>query len=136
MPNLSARKRDFVYRITGGLCWYCGKTANSIDHMMPVCRGGTNQYGNIVPACRSCNNNKSALTVEEYRLRKPEQELHVFFAEDKKFDPRWPIRCMNWRGKFLLLEDRNWMVNIWRGIRRNRRKARKFLKRLLRTKNK
>lgn len=36
-------------------CTYCGKLATSVDHVVPVSRGGTNDPANVVAACRSCN---------------------------------------------------------------------------------
>lgn len=41
-----------------GRCAYCFGSANSMDHVIPRVRGGTNTKGNVVPACRSCNSRK------------------------------------------------------------------------------
>lgn len=41
------------------LCSYCGEAAGStIDHVEPLDRGGADALGNMVPACRDCNNEK------------------------------------------------------------------------------
>lgn len=42
----------------GGLCYLCGTEANTIDHVIPLARGGTNWAANLRPACRSCNSRK------------------------------------------------------------------------------
>lgn len=43
----------------GHRCVYCGATSQSselqMDHVIPVCRGGTNDMGNLVTACWACN---------------------------------------------------------------------------------
>jgi 5-methylcytosine-specific restriction endonuclease McrA len=43
-------------------CAYCYKPFSAdeltIDHMIPLSRGGTNTIDNLVPACRSCNSRK------------------------------------------------------------------------------
>lgn len=43
----------------GFRCTYCGATPESaslqVDHVIPVCKGGTNDPGNLVAACRECN---------------------------------------------------------------------------------
>lgn len=41
-----------------GRCAYCGATAESWDHIVPVSKGGQTSMGNIVPACLSCNSSK------------------------------------------------------------------------------
>lgn len=42
----------------GGACVYCGKPADSWDHVVPISKGGETIVGNIVPACTSCNSAK------------------------------------------------------------------------------
>lgn len=43
----------------GHRCIYCGATSKDaklqVDHVIPVSRGGTNEMGNLVVACRACN---------------------------------------------------------------------------------
>lgn len=50
----------------GNRCVYCGEDANSIDHRIPLSRGGSHWPANLVPACRSCNSKKNAKTQSEY----------------------------------------------------------------------
>lgn len=43
----------------GGVCLRCGATENlSVDHVIPLCRGGDNAAGNLQPLCRRCNSKK------------------------------------------------------------------------------
>lgn len=46
-------------------CAYCGKRADTIDHVIPKALGGTNSYENCVAACYTCNNKKSDTTLEK-----------------------------------------------------------------------
>lgn len=54
------------YRVTleqrdGGSCHYCDDPApDSIDHIVPLSREGTNDINNLVLACRPCNTSKGA----------------------------------------------------------------------------
>jgi len=57
---------DRVWAKTGGKCWYDGKEASTVDHIIPTKRGGTKLIENLVPACR-CNYQKHDRTLEEYR---------------------------------------------------------------------
>lgn len=46
-------------RRSSGLCYYCGKKFSSrlltMDHIVPIVRGGRSTKGNVVPACKECN---------------------------------------------------------------------------------
>lgn len=51
-----------------GPCHYCGSTDRlEPDHVVPTSKGGTDDAGNIVPACKPCNSSKQARTIEEWR---------------------------------------------------------------------
>ena len=50
-------------------CFYCGsKEQLTIDHIIPIVRGGRHSIGNILIACKSCNSRKSKKTIMEWRL--------------------------------------------------------------------
>lgn len=50
----------------GGCCFYCGQRKPlTRDHVIPVSRGGSDDIGNIVPACRPCNAAKGTLAADE-----------------------------------------------------------------------
>ena len=51
----------------GGRCYYCGAEADTIDHRIPLVRGGSHWPASLVPACRSCNSRKHDKTELEFR---------------------------------------------------------------------
>ncbi|MEA3363586.1 MAG: HNH endonuclease [Thermodesulfobacteriota bacterium] len=57
-------------RIAKGVCHYCGKSVPpkelTLDHIVPVARGGRTTKGNCVPACKDCNNQKKNLLPMEW----------------------------------------------------------------------
>ena len=57
-------------KIQGGLCYYChrevGREQLTMDHVVPLSRGGKSKKGNIVPACKECNNKKRSLLPIEW----------------------------------------------------------------------
>ncbi len=59
-------------QIAAGRCHYCGKkvapSALTMDHVIPVARGGRSVKGNVAPACTACNRTKSHLTPAEQVL--------------------------------------------------------------------
>ena len=59
-PKFRLRQwRKSIHRFTGKSCIYCGKPSESIDHVIPRCQGGLSTTENCVPACLSCNGDKS-----------------------------------------------------------------------------
>jgi 5-methylcytosine-specific restriction endonuclease McrA len=42
----------------GYLCQYCGDTATTVDHIVPVTKGGTDEDFNLTSACNQCNSRK------------------------------------------------------------------------------
>lgn len=39
-------------------CAYCGAPADTVDHIVPLSRGGTDDPSNLRSACRACNTRK------------------------------------------------------------------------------
>lgn len=51
----------------GQSCIYCGTEDNpTVDHLIPLSRGGAHSLKNLAPACLSCNCSKGAKTPEEF----------------------------------------------------------------------
>lgn len=46
-------------------CGYCGKSATTIDHVLPRSRGGRDTWENLVACCLRCNNAKGDHTPAE-----------------------------------------------------------------------
>ena len=57
-------------RIAAGVCHYCGRQvgakALTMDHVVPLIRGGRSVRGNTVPACKDCNSKKRSLLPWEW----------------------------------------------------------------------
>lgn len=53
------------------ICPYCLKPMlpeeMTRDHVLPKSRGGKTEKGNIIIVCKHCNQEKGALTLEEYK---------------------------------------------------------------------
>lgn len=49
-------------------CFYCGVRSEQMhdDHMLPVARGGTDHWWNLVRSCADCNFRKHTKTAEEF----------------------------------------------------------------------
>ena len=57
-------------KIQKGVCYYChrevGRAHLTTDHLVPLSRGGKSTKGNLVPACKACNNKKKYLLPIEW----------------------------------------------------------------------
>jgi 5-methylcytosine-specific restriction endonuclease McrA len=53
-----------------GICHYCGRKFKpselTMDHIVPIGRGGKSTKGNVVPACKECNTKKKYLLPIEW----------------------------------------------------------------------
>ena len=53
-----------------GECYYCKKRVHpselTMDHKVPLSRGGTSSKKNLVPCCKDCNSQKTYLTPQEW----------------------------------------------------------------------
>jgi len=57
-------------KISSGQCYYCGTLVGrenlTMDHIVPLSRGGKSTKGNVVPACKDCNNKKKWMLPVEW----------------------------------------------------------------------
>jgi 5-methylcytosine-specific restriction endonuclease McrA len=62
--------RSVVFERDGYACTYCGEQRTQLqgDHVVPLCRGGSNAFDNVVAACRPCNQAKGQRSPEEWQL--------------------------------------------------------------------
>ncbi|WP_231123706.1 HNH endonuclease [Nocardioides sambongensis] len=79
--------RDAVLRRDRRRCAYCGRRADTIDHVVPRSRGGPWTWTNTVAACGGCNGRKGNRTPDEAGMR-------------LRFDPWVPTRAelAGWHG--------------------------------------
>lgn len=65
-------------QVNRGVCHYCqrkfGARELTMDHVIPLARGGTSAKGNIVAACRDCNRDKKLETPVDDLFAKLEKE--------------------------------------------------------------
>lgn len=103
----SKKIREEVYKKTDGHCAYCGCPLSKrwhVDHVIPINRGydkredrcsymdlATESIDNYLPACPSCNINKSNLSVEDFR-----QSILKYYESQLKSN--LPFKVMNHYG--------------------------------------
>ncbi len=84
-PKLRNRRwRKALHEFTGKSCIYCGKESESIDHILPRSKGGLSITENCVPACLSCNGNKT------------DNDVFEWYRKQKFYDPRRSMAIRAW----------------------------------------
>lgn len=76
-------------------CQYCGRGKDKLgyresltrDHILPMSRGGTNEWSNVVTACSKCNHRKGNRTAVEAGLR-----LRTNPGEPNDVELVWAVR--------------------------------------------
>jgi hypothetical protein len=70
---------DELCEAQGWRCAYCSRSMRrkeradkpwltaTVDHILPVSRGGTNARWNVTAACKGCNTAKADMTADEFR---------------------------------------------------------------------
>ena len=60
-------------KVAKGVCHYCAGVFApenlTMDHIVPIARGGKSTKGNVVPSCKKCNTNKKYYTSAEIIMR-------------------------------------------------------------------
>ena len=58
-------------KLSSGVCYYCGKKFKpselTMDHIVPIIRGGKSAKGNVVPCCKECNNKRKYMLPMEWQ---------------------------------------------------------------------
>lgn len=111
---LSKRLRYEILRRDNHACRYCGgiapDVALTVDHVVPVSLGGTDDSSNLVTACKDCNAGKSSSSpdaaivaaVDEKALiwksamEIAAQERAAAFAHDRELIGQFLTRWNNW----------------------------------------
>lgn len=71
--DATAEDLDQMRRDQNDQCGWCGAELYGVgvlDHIIPVCRGGRTDVGNLMWACRPCNQRKRWLTLEEWEAER------------------------------------------------------------------
>ena len=72
-------QRQRSLNLYGGRCCFCGEPhATTLDHLVPLAKGGYTSFGNLLPACSRCNHSKSDKNVWDYY-----NENHPFYDANR-----------------------------------------------------
>ena len=64
------QSRWWQQKLAAGTCYYCGKVFKpgdlTMDHIVPLARGGRSTKDNLVACCKECNTRKKTLLPMEW----------------------------------------------------------------------
>lgn len=64
--HIKSKRRKAIFSRDRWKCRYCGsETELTLDHVIPICRGGLSSNDNLVTCCRPCNRRKYKSTPQE-----------------------------------------------------------------------
>lgn len=85
---ISKKTRFEIFKRDKFTCQYCGKMSPDvvleIDHIKPVCDGGTNDELNLITSCFECNRGKGKRILDENSSLKKQQEQIKLLAEKRE----------------------------------------------------
>lgn len=95
-----AGQKDEILCVFNHECCYCGRSLGrkslSLDHLIPMNKAclGLHAWGNVVPCCQACNNEKQQRDWQEFlnfksppELADQRREKILLFVKSKKYDP-------------------------------------------------
>ena len=64
------KTRWWQRKTASGACYYCGQSLMhkelTMDHIVPLARGGRSTKDNLVPCCKNCNTKKKSMLPIEW----------------------------------------------------------------------
>ncbi len=90
-----ALNRSNIFIRDFNTCQYCGKKAESIDHIIPKSKGGKHEWSNVVACCKKCNLIKADKLLNQTILKlnnfpvKPEGNFWIKTIIGSNPEPEW-----------------------------------------------
>ncbi len=103
--GISKKTRFEVFKRDKFTCQYCGRKSPDVvlevDHIVPVCEGGTNGMTNLVTACFDCNRGKGKRKISDEKLAILNQNELEELADKKEQNEMF----IAWKKEILNLEN-------------------------------
>ncbi len=131
---VSKRTRFEVLRRDELTCRYCRSRDNAltVDHVVPVALGGSDDPSNLVAACKDCNAGKASASPDEAMVAQVEASAVVWAAAIKaaalkraseraerdayvrEFDEAWCVWHYTSDTERVVDRDDEWLMSVWR----------------------
>ncbi len=82
--SITPTKRKKIYKRDFNKCLCCGSTENlTLDHIIPLSKGGTDNRYNLQTLCKKCNWKKSNKVIAFVRTGRINKNLSKYFHNQK-----------------------------------------------------
>ena len=65
------KSRWWKNKVATGQCYYCNQTFEpsrlTMDHVVPLAKGGRSEKNNLVACCKECNTRKKTMLAQEWQ---------------------------------------------------------------------
>jgi hypothetical protein len=105
MAEITAQQKEFIIQRARGCCEYCWSQLKfspdpfSVEHIIPLSKGGTYDLENLALACQGCNNRKYNHT-------------EAIDPIDGQLVPLYHPRQQSWSSHFVWSDDFTEMIGI------------------------
>lgn len=125
--------KEFIKLKTSGKCGHCGcKLTNentTVDHIIPISKGGTNREENLICLCKDCNKDKADMLADPIyfypHLREEYVEgisrIFTDYIENVDYVHRTNLMCIDILGNYMSKDERRYIKKEYMG-RKSRRK--------------
>jgi 5-methylcytosine-specific restriction endonuclease McrA len=101
----AAGKLDFEYleillKLQKNKCYYCNTElkagrGTAIEHLIPLSKGGSNKWINLVYSCNSCNSKKRTLTLADFAIKEGRMDWLNNMVQFKAIEILQHIKTVN-----------------------------------------
>lgn len=110
--SISKKTRFEVFKRDGFRCQYCGDSSEEvklvIDHVIPVCEGGSGDPENLVTSCEPCNQGKGGRPLVDSPLSEERRLAMIQEARERKESAQYVTEI-----KRLREESFQDLINYW-----------------------
>ena len=108
--TITPQRRQSVFERDNYTCQYCGIRGDDalleVDHIIPVSRGGSNDFNNLITSCRACNRAKRDKVMRIEELTQIADKIHSsasYLMSLIEESPEWNVGGREGRSRKLTL---------------------------------
>lgn len=114
-------EKEFIKLKTSGKCGHCGCKLTdeniTVDHIIPISKGGTNREENLICLCKECNTDKSNMLADPIyyypylRVEYMEDIARIFtnYIENVDYVHRTNLMCVDIIGNYMSSAEKAWI---------------------------